>query len=461
MLLCLLKGQSFMFRSIFKRTFALRIVGLFLVLAVLPAAAQKTTEGSLAMSVATDSLAPDVAVEWMQLVYERVREDGISAPGASRLYAYTAAALYESILPGMPNNFTLYGQLNDFPDVPYPEEDAVHDWISVANGAISTLVDGLFEDQSQASRDAFAMLRQTWAERRRGDVTQDVIDRSLAYGDIVGASLLDWANDDGYWESRGRIYEPPVGPRYWIPTAAEQVSIEPYWGEQRPFVLEYADECAFYMDYDYSEDPVSVFYAQALEVYEVGRNLTEEQQEIARFWVDTPGQTGTPSGHWLLIEGALVDQFEMSLNRAAEMYIKTNVALADSFISAWWLKYRDPLLRPETYINAQIDPRWSPYIASPNFPEYPSGHSVTSGAASEVLQSMFGQVAFTSVTEPSGRRMQRSFTSFRQAAQEAAISRMYGGIHYRAAIENGLQQGQCIGKAAFNRITLRSLPQGE
>ncbi|MCC6614397.1 MAG: vanadium-dependent haloperoxidase [Anaerolineae bacterium] len=445
----------------FKRVLLLLSVGLLLTAAALPATAQKTTDGTLALSVVADRLAPDIAVEWMQLVYDRVREDGISAPGASRLYAYTAAALYESILPGMPNNFTLYGQLSDFPAVPYPAEDAVHDWISVANGAISTLVDGLFEDQSQESRAAFAAMRQTWAQRRRGDVTQDVIDRSLAYGDIVGATLLDWANDDGYRASRGRAYEPPVGPRYWIPTNAEQVSIEPYWGEQRTFALDYVDECAFYMDYDYSEDPDSAFYAQAFEVYEVGLNLTEEQQEIARFWVDTPGQTGTPSGHWLLIEGELVDQFDMSLNRAAEMYIKTNVALADSFIATWWLKYRDPLLRPETYINAHIDPRWSPYIASPNFPEYPSGHSVTSGAAAEVLQSMFGQVAFTSTTEPDGRRMQRSFTSFRQAAQEAAISRMYGGIHYRAAIENGLQMGQCIGKAAFDRITLRSLPQGE
>lgn len=435
--------------------------GLLLLLNVVPLAAQKTTQGPLSASPLADRLPPTIAVEWMQLLYDRIREDGISAPGASRLYAYTAVALYESILPGMPNNFTLNGQLNGFPALPYPEEDAVHDWVSVANGAISTLLIGLFEDQSQASRDAFVEMRESWIPRRQGDVTPDVIERSLAYGEQVGAILLDWANDDGYWQSRGRTYEPPVGPQYWIPTAAEQVSIEPYWGDQRPFVLQYADECAFYMDYEYSEDPESAFYAQAQEVYDTGRNLTEEQQEIARFWVDTPGQTGTPSGHWVLIEGALADKFDMSLNRVAEMYIKTNTAMADTFISAWSLKYQVVLLRPETYINAFIDPRWSPFIASPNFPEYPSGHSVTSGAAAEVLQSMFGQVAFTSVTYPGGRRMQRSFTSFRQAAQEAAISRLYGGIHYRAAIENGLQQGQCIGKAAFDRITLRSLPQGE
>jgi membrane-associated phospholipid phosphatase len=361
----------------------------------------------------------------------------------------------------MPDNFTLFNQLNDFPIVLFPTEDAVHDWISVANGAISTLLTGLFADQSEQSRQAFADLRAAWAERRRGDVTQDVIERSLIYGDEVGTTLLDWANADGYLDSRGRAFEPPVGPEYWVPTAAEQQSVEPYWGENRPFALSWADECAFYIDYIYSEDPNSPFYIQAMEVYRTSQSLTAEQQEIARFWLDAPFETGTPSGHWILIQNDLTRMLDMSLNRAAEMYLKTNTALADAFIAAWSLKYQYPLLRPETYINRHIDPRWSPFIQSPNFPEYPSGHSVSSAAAAQVLQSMFGQIAFESTTYPGGRAMRRTFTSFRAAASEAAISRLYGGIHYRAAIENGIYMGDCIGDVAFERITLRSIPQGE
>jgi membrane-associated phospholipid phosphatase len=436
-------------------------IALILMLGILPAAAQKETEGTLADSLPTDILSPRIAVEWMQLLYDRIREDGVSAPGASRLYGYAGITLYESILPGSRDNFTLAGQITDFNGVPYPEEDAVHDWISVANGALSTVFTGLFDETREESRAAFAELRDLWAERRRGNVTPDVIERSLAYGDIVGEAILEWISSDGFAETRGREYEPPIGPEFWVRTNSEQNSIEPYWGEIRPFALSYADECAFYIDYEFSIDENSVFYAQALEVYETGRNLTDEQREIALFWVDTPGITGTPSGHWLLIENELVTQLEMSLNRAAEMYAKVNVALADSFIAAWSLKYQYPLLRPETYITEYIDPVWSPLIASPNFPEYPSGHSVVSGAAAEVLQSMFGQVAFTTVTFPDGRRMQRSFLSFDQAAREAAMSRMYGGIHYRASIENGVEMGECIGRVAFERITLRSVPQGE
>ena len=431
-----------------------------LLVSSLPVAAQKETEGTLADSIPADSLSPRIAVEWMQLLYDRIREDRVSAPGASRLYAYAGITLYESILPGMRDNFTLAGQINDFSGVPYPEEDLVYDWVSVANGAFSTVFTSLFPT-SEASQAAFAEMRDLWAERREGNVTQDVIDRSLAYGDIAGTAILEWISRDNFAETRGRAYEPPVGPEYWVRTNSEQNSVEPYWGEIRPSILSYADECAFYMDYEFSTDENSAFYVQAYEVYETGRNLTEEQREIALFWVDTPGITGTPSGHWVLIENELVSQLEMSLNRAAEMYVKTNIALGDAFIATWWLKYQYPLLRPETYINAYIDPVWSPLIASPNFPEYPSGHSVVSGAAAEVLQLMFGQVAFTSTTFPDGRRMERSFTSFDHAAREAAMSRMYGGIHYRAAIENGLEMGQCIGQAAFNRITLRSVPQGE
>lgn len=436
-------------------------IALILVVGILPAAAQKETEGTLADSLPADTLSPRIAVEWMQLLYDRIREDRISAPGASRLYGYAGVTLYESILPGMRDNFTLAGQLTNFNGVPYPEEDAVYDWISVANGAFSTVFTGLFDETREDSRAAFAELRDLWAERRRGNVTPDVIERSLAYGDIAGEAILEWISTDGFAETRGREYEPPIGPEYWVRTNSEQNSIEPYWGEIRPFALSYADECAFYIDYEFSTDENSAFYAQALEVYETGRNLTDEQREIALFWVDTPGITGTPSGHWLLIENELVTQLEMSLNRAAEMYAKVNVALADSFIAAWSLKYQYPLLRPETYITQYIDPVWSPLIASPNFPEYPSGHSVVSGAAAQVLQSMFGQVAFTTVTYPDGQRMQRSFLSFDQAAREAAISRLYGGIHYRAAIENGVEMGECIGRVAFERIILRSVPQGE
>lgn len=101
---------------------------------------------------------------------------------------------------------------------------------------------------------------------------------------------------------------------------------------------------------------------------------------------------------------------------------------------------------PITYVTEAIDPTWTPLIATPPFPEYPSGHSVQSAAAAQVLTDMFGNVAFTDHSHDSRSLAPRSFTSFADAAEEAAISRLYGGIHFRSAIANGLEQGKCIGQ---------------
>jgi hypothetical protein len=199
-----------------------------------------------------------------------------------------------------------------------------------------------------------------------------------------------------------------------------------------------------------------------MEVKEVGDNLTDQQRETARFWVDTPGQTGAPSGHWVSIENQLVEQLGLNLGRASEMYALAGMAMGDAFISTWALKYEVLLLRPETYIHEYIRRSWQPYIQTPPFPEYPSGHSVVSGAASEVLTTMFGVVAFTDRTHVIYKHepLVRSFTSFVAAADEAAISRLYGGIHYRVAIENGLRQGQCVAQQVLNNVQLRPIPQG-
>jgi hypothetical protein len=259
-------------------------------------------------------------------------------------------------------------------------------------------------------------------------------------------------------------YEMPIGdPSLWVVTTEGQTAQEPYWGQLRSFGLDFAEQCNVDMRMDFSTDPDSTFYKQAQEVLTTSDRLTDEQREIARFWVDTPGITGAPSGHWLLIETQLVEQMGLPLGRAAEMYILVNSALADAFISAWNLKYQVNLVRPVTYIQQNLRRNWSPYIQTPPFPEYPSGHSVASGAAAEVLTTMFGQVAFTDRTPiiNGHEQLERSFTSFEAAAAEAAISRMYGGIHYRAAIENGLRQGRCVGQQVLNNVRLRSIPQGE
>jgi hypothetical protein len=181
---------------------------------------------------------------------------------------------------------------------------------------------------------------------------------------------------------------------------------------------------------------------------EVGNELTDWQKETSRYWIDTPGITGAPGGHWIAIANQLTEQLDLTLDQAAWMHAMVGMSIADAFISGWWMKYQTLVIRPVTYIQDNIRRRWTPYVETPPFPEYVSGHSIVSGAAAETLTRFFGPQYFEDrmhIIFPHEEPLARSYTSFEAAASEAAISRLYGGIHYRTAIESGLRQGRCIG----------------
>jgi hypothetical protein len=405
-----------------------------------------------------------VATEWMRLVYEITRDETVNAPAASRVYAYTGVAIYEGVVNGIPTNFSIGGQLEGLNLLPYPEDGAVYDWRAVANGSVSTVVHALFSESGDEIHARIDAMRDQQSATIMEEVDTDVFERSLALGDEIGAALVDWIATDNYGPTRKLEYELPVGdPSFWVPTTEGQNAQEPFWNQIRPFGLGYPEACNVPLREEFSTDPDSTFYKQAAEVMETSDRLTDAQRETARFWVDTPGITGAPSGHWMMISTQVAEQYDLDLGRTAEMYTLVGTALADAFISAWDLKYEVNLIRPVTYIDLYIRRNWAPYIQSPPFPEYPSGHSVASGAAAEVLTTMFGQIAFTDRTPliNGHENVQRSFTSFEAAANEAAISRMYGGIHYRAAIELGLRQGRCVAQNVLNNVRLRSIPQGE
>jgi hypothetical protein len=199
----------------------------------------------------------------------------------------------------------------------------------------------------------------------------------------------------------------------------------------------------------YSEDPTSDFYAQAKEVYDTSRSLTPEQKAIARFWSDDPMLSSTPPGHWIAITRKILRERDAPITDSVNVMARLGVAVGDAFIGCWRVKYRDDLVRPVTYIRATMDKDFTPILITPPFPEYPSGHSAQSGAAAAVLTAFFGpDFAFTDDSHEEDGMPARSFPSFAAAAEEAALSRLYGGIHYRAAIDQGLRQGACVGAHA-------------
>jgi hypothetical protein len=231
---------------------------------------------------------------------------------------------------------------------------------------------------------------------------------------------------------------------------------EPWWGTLRPFALKSPDECPAPAPAAWSRSPASDMYAEARRVYDTGRNLTPQQREITLYWADNAGQSGTPIGHWLAIGSQLVSQLKLDSDQAAEMFVLMTLAQTDAFIAIWHEKYRYSLLRPVTYIKRHIDPTWTPEISTPPFPEYPSGHSGQSASAAAVLTALFGSVQFEDSTNLTIGHQPRRFASFTAAADEAAESRLYGGIHYRMGNEGGKVLGRCVGEKVLQR--LRSKP---
>ncbi len=405
-----------------------------------------------------------VASEWIKLLYNRIDGEGFYPPTAARIYAYAGITLYEAIVPGMTGKASLSSQLTDMPTMPQGEAGMNYDWPSVANAAVSKVINELMAASSDtalkftASRRGtskkVATLRQEFIESRTEVVGAEVVTNSLIYGEKIAEAILSWAADDNYDEIRDMNYTAPTGsPSLWVPRAAGRDPIDPYWGNLRPFTLGAASDCKVMLELEFSTDPDSAFYQAALEVYNQSFDLSEDQRSLAMFWDDMPSDTGTHAGHWLMIATSMTDKLDLELNKAAELYAILSITLGDAFISAWSTKYEDLLIRPNTYINRYIDPDWQPVLDTPNFPDYPSGHSVAGGAAAEVLTVFLGELTFDDQYGwVDDMWSSRTFDSFKEAAAANAMSRFYGGVHYKVSVLNGVKQGECVGKHVLKSL---------
>ncbi len=399
---------------------------------------------------------PDVLLRWVQGVWESVKRERYTPPNAARTYGYFSVAAYEAVVGGMPRHRSLGGQLNDLGRLPSAPSGPHIDWPAAANAAMASIVPVLFagRDTSLAELDALAG---TIHGERYAAVGHDAAERGAKLGRKVGAEIAAWIERDGWADIQGLPYTPPVGPGLWQSTPPNfGTAIEPYWEQVRPFALDPVTVCTPVPPVPFSTEVGSEFHAQAMTTYEAVLNLTEDQRQTALFWRDNPdGTTGLPSGHWTLITAILVRQLGLDLARAAEVFALHGIALADGFTSCWTEKYRTNLVRPVTYINAHIDPTWVTPVNTPQFPEYTSGHSVGSGAAAATLTALLGEVAFTDDTGLANGFAPRSFGSPWEAANEAAISRLYGGIHYPMGISAGIEQGACVSAEVLGRVRTR------
>jgi hypothetical protein len=375
---------------------------------------------------------------------------GFTPPVQSRAFAYMGIALYESVRPGMSGYASIARELNrDFALPRRVSRYAIYNWALTANSALAEVMRGLWGDATNKAAQNVAAIDAMEAafEAEYSAVPASIRARSIAYGHAVGAAVFAASTTDGGHQgylTNFPPYTPPVGAGLWVPLPG-QSAMQPYWHVNvAPFVIPSATACAPSGPPEFSKDPASEFYAEAREVYDVGNQLTPEQRATALFWADGPGSIwGT--GHGMNIVTQLIAQKHARLDTAARLYAQAGLAQADAIIGCWASKYTHNLVRPMTYINELIDPNWkSALFPTPPFPEYPSAHSVQSAAIGRVLDGFFPHVAFTDHSHDAQGFAPRHYADQWEAFEETAISRLYGGIHFRSAIYDGLDQGRCI-----------------
>ena len=406
--------------------------------------------------------AGEILRNWYYLMNELVRHTATySPPVASRNFGYIGVTVFEAAVGGSDKLVSLVGQLDGLSSVPARQDGAQYDEQVIINAALSDAIVDYFGNTGPTGQRSIKLAQEKWRALAVDGVPEDVVERSEAFGKAMNKAIFDWSLGDGGAEIINMgfplEYDLPKGDGLWVPTSVirqQQLPLLPGWGDKRTFAVPSGATCATPGNPPYSVQPASAFYKEAQEVYDTVKNATPEQIAIARFWSDDPMLSMTPPGHWVSIALQVAQAEDLPLEENVDLLARMGIAMADAFVGCWHDKFKYNLLRPITYIKKNIDPKWEPILNTPPFPEYPSGHSVVSGAMDAVMTAFFGDnFSFEDKTgSPDGRKA-RTFPSFHAAAEEAGISRMYGGIHFRSAIVDGLAQGHCIAQYTINLKT--------
>lgn len=410
-----------------------------------------------------DKFSQHQQVRWNLDLTDVMVTDIFTPPVCSRIYAYPHIAAYEVLAKNEDQYPTLVGKLNGLEVIPSPPEDQEIYFPLASMIAFSTAAKPLVFDIEKV--DSFEV--KYLSEIKKNGISNQLLESSLAYGREVGQHFAAWAAKDQYLERTALsqyVLSKETGS--WKPTPPDYMpAIEPNWNTMRTMVIDSAGQFSPNAPTHFSTEKNSEFYEGAKVVFTAVNELDEEKTAIAKFWDCNPNVSHTkghlmffdqkisPGGHWMSIAGIAAKKKNLSAIETAKVMAYTSITLYDAFISCWDEKYRSSLIRPETYINEHMDPDWKPLLQTPAFPEHTSGHSVASAAAAEMLTFLIGDnFAYLDNSEVKYGLPAKEFNSFYEAANEAAISRLYGGIHYMPAIEDGVKQGKSVGKFVVEKL---------
>jgi hypothetical protein len=389
--------------------------------------------------------------------------DIFSPPVASRIYMYPSVAAYSVIQKKYPDKYyELVDQLNGLSSTPEPKNDKIDYYLAAVHAYLEVGRSLIFSEDRLA-----AYQEDLYNELIEEGMPESILIASKEYGKTVAEHVLAWSKDDLYNATRTYPkYTIRKEDKYWKPTPPDYMDgIEPHWNKIRTVILDSATQFVPVPPLEFDLTEGSEFQKQLVEVFEEGEGKDQESLEIAQFWDCNPYVSHhmghnmfvtkkiTPGGHWIGITAIATRQSNNSFDETVNAYTYVSLSLFDAFISCWDEKWRSLVVRPETLINQYMDEDWKPLLQTPPFPEYTSGHSVISRAAAVSLTSLYGDnFHFSDTTELEYGLPVRKFKSFIHASEEAAISRLYGGIHYRMAIDEGVNQGQKVGEFIVNNL---------
>ncbi len=385
---------------------------------------------------------------------------------AARIYAYANIAAYECIAAGDTGFQSLAGQINGLEKLP------AYDTANVDFHFASLLAFCKLSDALTFPAESFSEYISTLKkDADSAGMPSSVMKATVIFADSTAAHILNWSKKDNYAQTRSASkFTVTEEEGRWVPTPPMYAQgIEPHWMEIRTLVMDSVSQ------FKPVPPPVfdiknknSVYYKALLRVKQMTDSLTAEQKHIADFWDDNPFKMNvsghvmfatkkfSPPGHWMNIVGIAAEKSKADFATVVCAYAQTAIAMFDAFISCWYEKYRSNYVRPETVINKYISAEWQPYIQTPPFPSYTSGHSTVSAAAAETMTNVFGDnLQFTDTSLLEFGIANREIKSFRQAAQEASISRVYGGIHYPFDCDNGAVVGKKLGEFIVQKLKMK------
>lgn len=397
------------------------------------------------------------------LLINTVMVDFFSPPVASRIYAYPNIAFYECIRLDDASLPAVASKLNGHVNLPPASTAGKIDNFIAASLSYSYVAQSLvgseykIEDWRKAFLDSLAQTNTDTTLTRN----------SMRYARQVADSVIVWIKKDNYNQSRGMprfTYSSTVGT--WQPTPEDySQALEPHWTAIRTFTLNSPSQFSPKEKLVYSRKKKSAFYKTMMEVYQIGVKLDTNQKAIAKYWDDNPNVSVnmghlnyfihkiSPGGHWIMITKQACQEKKESVTKSSLAYTLAAIAMFDGFIACWDEKFRTNLVRPITVINDYVDKNWQPYIQTPPFPEFTSGHAVVSNAAATVLTALFGEnYEFTDETEIPFGNNTRHFRSFYEASAESSMSRVYGGIHYPTTARISILQGKDVGNHVLRTL---------